>query len=198
MGTKGQNTRRKIVDAALKLFSVKGFFNTSVNDVLEAAGITKGCLYGHFADKEALWNAAYDEAAGIWKGIVFTGLRQIDDPLERLERFIERDMRDYLGANVFPGGCFFLNMLVDASGQSERMTERIWTRYRLTAELIARWLGEAERKGILKDGLDHDGISRFILVSLNGAAALYAPTRDPAVWKDTVGQLRSYVRQLRR
>ncbi len=197
MGEKGRKTRQKIVDAALALFSVKGFFHTSINDVLEAAGVTRGCLFGHFPDKEALWAAAYEEAAAIWRGIVFKGLREVRDPLERLERFIERDMRDYLGANVFPGGCFFLNTLVDLSGQSDKLCGRVWSSYRRTAGLLTLWLDEAKRKGILKAGLDHDEISRFILVSLNGAAALYAPTKDPAIWKDTTSQLRSYVRQLR-
>lgn len=198
MGHKGRNTRRKIVDTALKLFSVKGYFNTSVNDVLDAAGITKGCLYGHFPDKEALWSAACDEAAGIWRGIVFEGLRDIKDPLERLERFIERDLRDYLGADVFPGGCFFLNLLVDLSGQSEKLSGQVWKSYQRTADVITLWLGEADRKGILKAGIDRREISNFILVSLNGAAALYAPTKDPSIWKDTVRQLCSYVRQLRK
>lgn len=198
MGDKGEKTRRKIVDAALNLFSVKGFFNTSISDILAEAGVTKGCLYGHFPDKEALWAAAYAEASGIWKRIVFRDLRKIEDPLERLECFILRDMRDYLGANVFPGGCFFLNMLVDLAGQSEKLSGRVWESYRRTGDVLALWLGEAQKMGILRPGLDHGEIGRFILVSLNGAAALYAPTRDPAIWKDTVSQLRSYVRQLRK
>jgi AcrR family transcriptional regulator len=198
MGDKGGQTRRKIVGNALNLFSVKGFYNTSVNDVLGAAGITKGCLYGHFPDKEALWSAAFEEATGIWRAIVFQGLREIKDPLERLERFIERDMRDYLGAGVFPGGCFFLNMLVDLAGQSEKMSAQVWNSYERTADMLALWLREADRKGMLKEGLDHNGIARFLIVSLNGAAAMYAPAKDPAVWKNTIEQLRSYVRQLRK
>lgn len=198
MGEKGDKTRRKIVRTALGLFSVKGFFNTSINDILAEAGITKGCLYGHFPDKEALWRAAYEEASGIWRGIVFQGLREIQDPLERLERFIERDMCDYLGADVFPGGCFFLNMLVDLSGQSKKLSGQVWESYRRTADVLTLWLGEADRRGMLKPGLDHREVSRFILVSLNGAAALYAPTKDSMIWKDTVRQLRSYVRNLRK
>ena len=198
MGNKGRNTRQKIVTSALNLFSVKGFYNTSVNDILEAAGITKGCLYGHFPDKEALWIAAYEEAAVIWKGIVFRGLREIKDPLNRLERFIERDMRDYLGADVFPGGCFFLNMLVDLSGQSEKLSAQVWDSYRRTSGVLSLWLREADRKGILKEGLDPEEIGSFIIISLNGAAALYAPTKDPAVWGRTIRQLNAYVRQLRK
>ena len=64
----------------------------------------------------------------------------------RLECFIERDMRDYLGADVFPGGCFFLNLLVDLSGQSKKLSGQVWESYRRTADVLTMWLGEADRR----------------------------------------------------
>ena len=64
--------------------------------------------------------------------------------------------------------------------------------------LIKDWLKEADQKRMLKDGLDLDEIAHFIVISLNGAAPLYAATRDSRVWKQTVSQLRYYIDQLRR
>jgi AcrR family transcriptional regulator len=122
MATKGTQTRRNIIKNSLQLFSVKGYYNTSVSDILGTTGLTKGGLYGHFASKEDIWYAVYDEAVSIWKGIVFKGIRNESDPLRRIEKFIENDMNDYLGADVFEGGCFFLNMLVELSGQSASMS----------------------------------------------------------------------------
>jgi TetR/AcrR family transcriptional repressor of nem operon len=196
MKNKGSRTRQAIVAKALELFSVKGYYNTSIGDILEATGLTKGGLYGHFGSKEALWEAAYDEAVRIWGEIVFKDIRGIDNPLERLGRLVENDMRDYLGKNVFPGGCFFLNMLVELSGQSERMKNRIWRGFKGFAGLMATWLGEAEQKGLVRPGLDHAEISGFVIIVLNGAAALYAATKDPLVWQRTINQLRTYFEQL--
>lgn len=191
---KGQNTRQDIIAKALLLFSVKGYFNTSINDILEATGLTKGGFYGHFRSKEALWEAAYKEAARIWRGIVFSDIRETMNPIDRIRHLIDNDMRHYLGKEVFPGGCFFLNMLVELSGQSEEMKNRILKGFESVARLIALWLREAEKKGLIIRGLDHEEISSFILISLNGAAALYAATRDPLVWKRTIGQLHVYMR----
>ena len=108
MANKGVQTRRKVIEKSLQLFSVKGYYNTSVSDILEATGLTKGGLYGHFASKEDIWYAVYDEAVNTWKSIVFKGIRNNSDPLKRIEKFIENDIRQYLGADVFDGGCFFL------------------------------------------------------------------------------------------
>ncbi|NQU65067.1 MAG: TetR family transcriptional regulator, partial [SAR324 cluster bacterium] len=60
MANKGLQTRQKIVEKSLQLFSIKGYYNTSVNDILEATQLTKGGLYGHFSSKEVVWYAVYD------------------------------------------------------------------------------------------------------------------------------------------
>ena len=70
MVTKGVETKQKIIDKSLQLFSVKGYYNTSINDILEATNLTKGGLYGHFKSKEDIWYAVYDQAVTIWKDIV--------------------------------------------------------------------------------------------------------------------------------
>ena len=55
----------------------------------------------------------YDECVKIWRRIVFKGVRDFSDPLARLERVIENSLKNYLGADVFDGGCFLLNSLVE-------------------------------------------------------------------------------------
>jgi AcrR family transcriptional regulator len=57
-------TRRKIIDAAVRLFNEAGYSNVGLGDIVEAAGMTKGALYHHFSSKEALAVAIIDEAAG--------------------------------------------------------------------------------------------------------------------------------------
>ena len=47
-----EERREEILDAAEKLFAVKGFDNTSTGDILEAVGIARGTLYYHFKSKE--------------------------------------------------------------------------------------------------------------------------------------------------
>jgi hypothetical protein len=134
----------------------------------------------------------------IWRDIVLKGADKITDPLERIEKTIEKDMKNYLGADVFDGGCFFFNMLVELSGQSSSMAGSILKGFIKFSGLIRDWLKEADQKEMLKDDLDLDEIAHFIVISLNGAAPLYAATRDPRVWKQTISQLHYYINQLRR
>ncbi|MCP4757273.1 MAG: TetR/AcrR family transcriptional regulator [Proteobacteria bacterium] len=198
MTNKGILTRRNIIEKSLQLFSVKGYYNTSISDILGATKLTKGGLYGHFKSKEEIWYAVYEEAVAIWRRIVFNDVRDMGDPIERIEKTIENNMRDYLGADVFEGGCFFLNMLVELSGQSASMGRHILRGFVRFSRLMRDWLNEAGQKGVLKPGLNYKDIASFIVISLNGAAALYTSSRDPNIWKQTTSQLNFYIKQLKK
>lgn len=197
MAGKGTRTRQNIIEKSLQLFCVKGYYNTSINDILEATGLTKGGLYGHFSSKEDIWYAVYDEALGIWRQVVFKGIRSNSSPLERIQTFIENDIKNKLGNGVFEGGCFFHSMLVELSGQSVAMSKHILGGFMQLAGLLCTWLEQADQQGMLKEGLNFKEIANYIIISLNGAAALYASSRDPAILDHTVSQLRFYIRQLK-
>ena len=196
MTTKGELTRQHIIEKSMQLFSVQGYFNTSIAGIVKATGLTKGGLYGHFRNKQEIWYAVYAECVRIWKGIVFQGVRDISDPLARIERVIENSLKNYLGGGVFEGGCFLLNSLVELAGQSSAMSDHVLKGFRGFSALLRQWLEEAEQQGRLRDGLSLDEIADFLVISLNGAAPLYAASQDPAVWQHTMAQLHSYLKCL--
>jgi AcrR family transcriptional regulator len=198
MATKGDVTRQHIIEKSMQLFSVKGYFNTSIDNIVKATGLTKGGLYGHFRNKEEIWYAAYDECVRIWRSIVFEGVRDLSDPLARLDRVMENSLKNYLGAGVFAGGCLLFNSLVDLAGQSPAMSSHVLKGFQAFRALLLKWLEEAQQKGRLRDGVNLPEIATFLVVSLNGAAPLYAASQDPAVWQHTLAQLRFFINNLRK
>jgi len=198
MPGKGIQTRINIIEKSLQLFSVKGFYNTSVNDILTATNLTKGGLYGHFRSKEDIWYAVYDQAVSIWRKIAFNGVKESNDPIERIQRTIKNDLLEYLGKDIFEGGCFFLNMLVELSGQSASMIRHILKGYIGFSRLFRIWLEEAEEKNLLRPQLNLKETANFIVISLNGASALYSSTREPDILNQTATQLKLYVDSLRK
>ena len=55
----GQNSRDKLLDAATRLFHENGYQAVTVNDICEAAQLTKGAFYHHFDSKETLYQHLY-------------------------------------------------------------------------------------------------------------------------------------------
>jgi AcrR family transcriptional regulator len=196
MATKGEMTRRKVIAKSMQLFSVRGYFHTSIAAIVKATGLTKGGLYGHFRNKQEIWYAVYAECARVWKSVVFQGVREIPDPLARLARVIDNSLENYLGGGVFEGGCLLLNSLVELSGQSSAMSGHLLEGFKGFSELLLTWLQEAQQQGRLRDGLNLGEIANFLVISLNGAAPLYAASKDPAVWQQTRAQLHFYLQSL--
>jgi len=60
MQQRSEETRTKIIDSAIKLFSTRGFNTASVDDICAEAGISKGAFYHHFESKQALFLALLD------------------------------------------------------------------------------------------------------------------------------------------
>jgi AcrR family transcriptional regulator len=56
-GSAADQTRRRILDAATELFNERGYAGTSIRDITERLGMTKGALYYHFASKDELLHA---------------------------------------------------------------------------------------------------------------------------------------------
>jgi TetR/AcrR family transcriptional regulator, transcriptional repressor for nem operon len=198
MSGKGDLTRQKIIQKSMQLFSVKGYFNTSIADIVQETGLTKGGLYGHFRNKEEVWYAVYTECVRTWKSVVFEGVRDIPDPLARIEKVIENSLKNYLGGGVFAGGCFLLNSLVELAGQAPEMSSFVLAGFKGFAGRLRLWLEEAEQQGLLKEGVRPVEAADFLVVALNGAAPLYAASKEPAVWQHALGQLHFYMASLRK
>jgi AcrR family transcriptional regulator len=63
--TKSEDTRERILDAALNIFSSKGYHDTRMDEIVEASDTSKGSIYFHFPNKERLFLALVDQFADL-------------------------------------------------------------------------------------------------------------------------------------
>jgi AcrR family transcriptional regulator len=103
--------RETIIIESMKLFSLKGFLSASINDILEAAGTSKGGFYNHFSSKEDLFLAVLAEAQGMWRQKVLHGVKELESPLEIVKSILKNYRDRYLkDSQTFPGGCIFITL----------------------------------------------------------------------------------------
>jgi len=77
--------RRQLLDVALHSFAQRGFHDTSMNDVAEAAGVTKPVLYQHFASKKALYRELVDDLGAGLEGAIVAAVAEADGPRQQVE-----------------------------------------------------------------------------------------------------------------
>ena len=91
-------TRTALRAAARQLFTERGYAATSTTEIVERAGVTRGALYHHFAAKDELFRAVFEQLEGeVTKHVAQEALTS-DDPLEQLRR----GTRAYLDACIDP------------------------------------------------------------------------------------------------
>jgi len=91
-------TRKALTAAARLLFTERGYAATSTTEIVERAAVTRGALYHHFAAKEELFRAVFEQLEGeVTKHVAEEALTSTD-PLEQLRR----GTRAYLDACIDP------------------------------------------------------------------------------------------------
>jgi TetR/AcrR family transcriptional repressor of nem operon len=85
-----QDSRTRLLDAALHVIRSKGYSAARVEDICEAAGLTKGSFFHHFATKEDLALAAAEHFSALAESIFSTAPYQyLPNPLDRLLGYID-------------------------------------------------------------------------------------------------------------
>jgi AcrR family transcriptional regulator len=77
--------RRQLLEVALVAFAERGFHDTSMNDVAEAAGVTKPVLYQHFASKRALYGELVEELGNGLAEAIVAAVAEADGPHQQVE-----------------------------------------------------------------------------------------------------------------
>lgn len=80
----GRDTADKLLAIAVKAFSKQGYTSTGTEQIIAAAGLTKGALYHHYASKKALFEAAYRAAEEEVARRILSACANISDPWEQL------------------------------------------------------------------------------------------------------------------
>lgn len=123
-----QDTRTRLLDAALMVIRTKGYAGTSVDDLCHAAGVTKGAFFHHFKSKEDMAVAAAAHfgtmAEGLFSQAAYRGLA---DPLERLLAYV--DFRKSILQGTLPEFTCLLGTLVQEAYETHPAIAAAANRY---------------------------------------------------------------------
>jgi TetR/AcrR family acrAB operon transcriptional repressor len=168
-----EQTRRTIMAAALTTFNERGIANTSLEHIAEAAGVTRGAIYHHFVDKQALLTAIREDVSlPIIDRADFTLLNGAGDPLDRVKRFlldiysaVDEDARTRTAFSVMNFKCEYVGELDGELSEYARKCERA---RRQLVDVYA----EAKKRGQLRKGLTPEIAALDTTVFLTGLMRL--------------------------
>jgi len=92
---KAEETRERIVDAALRLFREKGFDETTMRDIAAAANVATGAAYYYFRSKEDLVMAFYLRTAEVARAVTFPAVERTTDLRKRIRAAIDANLEHF-------------------------------------------------------------------------------------------------------
>lgn len=176
---RGQKTRRRIVGHATLLMYEKGYSNTTIRDVMDAAGVTKGSFYFHFASKEDLGLAVIENAASVVleRLRISTGRRDLA-PIQRMGLMFD-DLESIIGEADCARGCILGNLSLEMSGIHDGFRRRLARAFDDWTELLAGLLEEMKNSGDLPLEFDCLKQARFLVSAIEGGIMMSKVTLSP-------------------
>jgi len=190
--------KERIIHESLKLFSLKGFLSTSINDVLEAAGTSKGGFYNHFASKEDLFFEVLNEARRIWREKCLAGLDEIESPIERIKKLLENYRDRYLkDTEDLPGGCIFVTFSVELPDQRPHLAEEVNKGFIGFKAMLKRLLNEGKELGELGDNVSIGIVTEMLFAGMLGASVIYGVDKSNDCLDSSINSLIDYLEELK-
>ncbi|EON20993.1 transcriptional regulator [Cupriavidus sp. GA3-3] len=125
---KAQRTRQFIVEKTAPIFNVKGYAGTSLADMTEATGLTKGSVYGNFANKEEVALAAFDHNWKQAQAAVRAVMATRETSKEQLLALT--GVYESLPEEFPVGGCPLLNTAIEADDTHPALREKAMEAFR--------------------------------------------------------------------
>jgi TetR/AcrR family transcriptional repressor of nem operon len=194
--SKADRTRRFIVETTAGIFNKKGYAGTSLSDLTQATGLTKGSIYGNFKNKEEVAVAVFEYNTSKVR-------KQIMQQIEKASTYHEKLMvysRVYHSFNsgTFPdGGCPILNTAVDADDTNPVLKEK-------AAYVVLRWKKGIEHliqagitAGEFKTGIDITQTALSIIALIEGGIMIAKVTNTRTHLDMVLKTVNSLITQLK-
>jgi TetR/AcrR family transcriptional repressor of nem operon len=190
--------KEKIVRESLKLFSLKGFLSTSIQDIMRETKTSKGGLYNHFKSKDDIFVAVLSEARKVWRERNLAGLDRIQKPVEKVRKLLENYRDRYLkDRETFPGGCIFVSLSVELDDQRPDFSRELNEGFVRFKAMIRRNLDQGKESGELKQEVNTEAVTEMIFSGMLGASVIYGTGKSSKSIDQCINSLIDYLESLK-
>ena len=182
---RSRTRRQRLLDAALEVFSQRGYSETAIDDVARASDTSKGGLYFHFPSKQALFLALLDEASQALLLRVERAMAQEPEPLARGAAALREALRAFGEHRLLAR-----LLLVEALGAGKEFDARLEALHTSFADLIANCFDDAVAQGQLPP-FDTRLAADAWYGAINHVVLRWLATGEPRTLEETYPALRS-------
>jgi TetR/AcrR family transcriptional regulator, transcriptional repressor for nem operon len=186
---KDEKTRQHIIIKSAELFNQKGYAGSSIQDIIEATGITKGGIYRRFSNKDEIAVEAFEYAGQILREQVSAAINNADTVIDKIMAVCNVHI-DPINNPPIKGGCPLLNTAVESDENFPILRDKALAAYEELLYLIKGILEHGISTGEIHPDTDIESLSSFIVSSLEGSVMASRLSRDSKHVRYVMQQLR--------
>jgi TetR/AcrR family transcriptional repressor of nem operon len=177
--SKSERTRRFIIETTAPIFNTKGYEGTSMSDLTEATGLTKGSIYGNFENKEEVALAAFDHNHSIIKKMITDKIAQAHTYHDKLMVYATVYHSFTRRSGFVKGGCPVLNTAIEADDTNPPLRDKAANAIQSWRKSIINLIKAGVTQGEFKDGIDYEQTALSIIALIEGGVMIAKVTDTP-------------------
>jgi AcrR family transcriptional regulator len=189
-------TRQKLLERAFEEIHRNGFRSASLDSILEDAGVTKGALYHHFANKAELGYAVVEEVVRPWMEDMWRLVAESDDPVDAAIRTIRERLKSR-SEMALTLGCPFNNLCQEMSPVDEGFRRRLNTILEAWRAVTSEALRRGQANGTVRRDIDPAAAATFVISSIEGCVGMAKASQSREFLEAGFRGLVQYLEQLR-
>ncbi|MBX2845968.1 MAG: TetR/AcrR family transcriptional regulator [Saprospiraceae bacterium] len=187
-------TKVTILEASGKLFNVKGYKATSLSDITNKTGLTKGAIYSHFGNKATLEKEALKYMIQKMFSIMGQQIKAKKTAPEKLKAIFSF-YKQYTSNEPIHGGCPMFNAAVEADDAHPELKEVVNNAMKVVHQSCVQIIEKGIKYKQLQQSTDPVGFATVIFSSLEGAIMFSKMSGDKKYIQQVIQHLESYLEE---
>lgn len=175
--SKAEKTRQFIIESTAELFNKKGYAGTSLAHISEATGLTKGSIYGNFANKDEVAKEVYRFNAKRLQQGIDANLNSGMTSREKLIAFLDY-YRNSMENNLSRGGCPIMNTAIEADDTMPFLKAEVVKSFNSWSDKFVEILEEGKLKNEIKESVNPSDYSFLFIMLIEGGILLSKTTNN--------------------
>ncbi len=174
--SKAEKTKQFIIEKTAPLFNTKGYTSTSLSDITQATGLTKGSIYGNFENKDEVALEVYKYNANVLKKNMSRSFgEEFPTTIDKLHAFVAFYRKNW--RSVFSnGGCPLMNAATEADDTFPNLKKQVTQSFGEWISTISQVIAQGQKNGELNEKSDAEEYASLFIMLIEGGILLSKTT----------------------
>jgi AcrR family transcriptional regulator len=196
MLSKSERTRQFIIEKTASVFNEKGYAGTSMTDLTDITGLTKGSIYGNFENKDEVALAAFDFNFSKVSAFIKSKIVERPGTIDKLLVYPET-YRQFLKLPVFKTGCPILNTSTEADDTHPALKEKAANALKIWKGYLEKHIHAGIEKKEIKASTNASAFASILMSLIEGAVMQAKVTGKTTELNHTMDFLETMIRNLK-